>query len=187
MIDPWYHLREEKTNKKKKKHSWLPSINQRYFSNEKNLFVNFFKILHPQKKTSLELTIISPHRIKYINKIKCNKNSRQRKKKISLPRILFVFNKIFFPERICEKKAECKNYAGDKDAPLPLQGEAHVDQISGSAGGVNLEWQSKAETPRFFRWKLTAVSTVSSPVPSVQIQCHLRTRQSAAWNESRDS
>lgn len=107
-----------------------------------------------------------------------NKNSQRREKNLFLK--FYLCSTKSFPGRICEKKAECKNYAGDKDAPLSLQRKAHVDQISGSSGGVNLEWQSKAETPRFFRWKLTAVSTVASPVPSVQIQCHLRTRQSAA-------
>ena len=74
-----------------------------------------------------------------------------------------------------------------KDVPLPLERKIHVNQIGGSTGGANLQWQSKAQAARFFRRELTAVSTAVRPVPTVQIQCHLRTRQTAAWNESRDS
>lgn len=67
-----------------------------------------------------------------------------------------------------------------KDVPLSLQRKLHVNQIGGSAGGVHLQWQSKAQTARFFRCRLTSVSTAVRPTPTIQIQCHLRTRHTAA-------
>lgn len=79
-----------------------------------------------------------------------------------------------------DRDSALRKLINSKDVPLSLERKVDVDQIGGTAGRANLQWQTQAQTTRFLRRELTCVPAAVRPVTAVQIQRHLRTRQTAA-------